>query len=367
MKVLHLIAGNDAGGAKTHLLNLLSQLQKSDTVTLACLGDGVLAREAGARGVDVRVVSGGFRAGLRAVKELAGAADVLHCHGSRANLTGALAKGELGCPVLSTIHSDHRLDYLGRPLARLSYGALNGWALRQMDGLVCVSKAMQELYARRGFDPERLHHIYNGVDFDRPTVELDRQRWFESLGFAVAPGDVVIGAAGRFHPVKDFSTLLRGFARAAEAAPELKLVLAGAGAEEERLRALAKELGMESRVCFPGWLGDMESFYAAVDVTALSSKSETFPYALTEGARYRKPAVATAVGGVPELIDQGVSGFLYPVGDADALAEALLRLTDDELRRSMGQALWERASRDFTLAAAGETQRRIYLSVLGEN
>jgi len=178
---------------------------------------------------------------------------------------------------------------------------------------------------------------------------------------------VVIGTAARFSAVKDLATLLRGFALAAEGQPRLKLVLAGAGPEEERLRTLAKALGVEERVCFPGWLADTESLYAAVDVTALSSRSETFPYAITDGARYEKPAVATAVGGIPELIEDGVNGFLFAPGDAAALAKALERLTDEALRQKMGRALHEKAAANFSLAATGERQRKIYLSILGVN
>lgn len=364
LKIMHLIAGGDSGGAKTHLLDLLPRLAETESVTLVCLGDGVLAREAMALGLEVKLLTGGFFAALRSVERLAQAADILHCHGSRANLTGALAKGSLRCPVISTVHSDHTLDYLDRPAARLTYGALNAWALRRMDALFCVSEAMKGLYARRGFDPERLYAVYNGVDFDAPAVRVDRQDWFAKLGFAVAAGDVVIGCAARFHPVKDLPTLLRGFASAAKADPRLKLLLAGAGGEEARLRVLAQELDVAERVCFPGWLEDMEGFYAAIDAAALTSRSETFPYALSHAARYGKPVAATAVGGIPELVEDAVSGFLLPVGDAQALAGALTALCDGPLRQRLGEALQTRAKERFSLAATVEGQRRAYLAVL---
>jgi len=364
LKVLHLISGGDAGGAKTHLLRLLPELSKTEDVTLLCLGDGPLAREAAARGLALRILPHGFFAGLRAVRELAKDADLLHCHGSRANLTGALAKGALTVPVISTIHSDHTLDYLGRPAARVSYGVLNHWALHRMDALLCVSRAMKELYAARGFAPDRLYTIYNGADFSLPAAAVDRPAWFAALGIPVAESDIVLGAAARFDPVKDLPTLLRGFARAAETCPRLKLVLAGRGREEEALKTLSRQLGLENRVFFPGWLTDTESFYAAMDAAVLTSRSETFPYALTDAARYKKTAVASAVGGVAELIEDGVNGFLFPAGDEEALANRLERLCDDGLRLRLGQALWEKTRREFSLPATAEGLRQAYLAIL---
>lgn len=125
-------------------------------------------------------------------------------------------------------------------------------------------------------------------------------------------GDVVAGIAARLHPVKDLPLLLRGFALAAAEVPQLKLVIAGSGPEEKALRRLAAELGLTGRVFFPGWVDDMEGFYASVDINVLTSRSETFPYAITDGARYARPVAATRVGGIPELIRHGETGLLVP-------------------------------------------------------
>lgn len=108
--------------------------------------------------------------------------------------------------------------------------------------------------------------------------------------------------------------MLRGFAAAAKEEPQLRLLLAGAGAEKEMLRALAKELGVSDRVHFTGWLDDTEALYASLDICLLTSLSETFPYALTDAAKYCVPVIATAVGGVPELVENGVHGLLIAPG-----------------------------------------------------
>ena len=103
---------------------------------------------------------------------------------------------------------------------------------------------------------------------------------------------VVVGIAARLNPVKDVATLIRGFAHAAHQEGNLRLVIAGDGQERGMLENLAKQLGVADKVCFAGWLGDMDLFYQAIDINTLTSVSETFPYALTEGARFALPTVS---------------------------------------------------------------------------
>ena len=130
MKTVHLISGGDAGGARTHVLRLLGELNKTGQAQLLCLGGGALADDARKRGIPCETLTGGFFAQLRAAKRYirSGGFDLVRCHGSRANLTAALLRPSLGVPVVSTVHSDHRLDYLHRPAARLVYGTLNALA-----------------------------------------------------------------------------------------------------------------------------------------------------------------------------------------------------------------------------------------------
>ena len=246
MKTVHLISGGDAGGARTHVLRLLGELNKTGEAQLLTLGGGVLADDARERGIPCETLTGSFPAQLRAAKRYirSGGFDLVRCHGSRANLTAALLRPSLGVPVVSTIHSDHRLDYLHRPFARLVYGTLNAFALRKMDALVCVSGAMREKYAARNFRRGRLFSVYNGADMDAPRSKMRREDFLAAHGIPAAPGDILAGTAARFDAVKDLSTMLRGVAAAAKEEPQLRLILAGAGAEEEMLRALAKELGV---------------------------------------------------------------------------------------------------------------------------
>jgi glycosyltransferase involved in cell wall biosynthesis len=291
--------------------------------------------------------------------------DIIHCHGSRANLMGALLLRSMQIPVVSTIHSDYRLDYLGRPFGRLFYGTTNAIALRKLDYYIGVSDAMVDLLIRRKFPPDRLFAIYNGLDFSRPPRKADPETCRKSFGLEAEAGAVIVGIAARLSPVKDVGTLIRAFARAVARCPRLRRLIAGDGPELEKLKALAKRLGVSERVCFAGWVPDMDLFYQAIHINALTSLSETFPYALTEGARMSLPTVGSNVGGIPYLIEDGVTGFLFPPGDDALLAERLVALAEDEaLRRKLGENLYEKASRDFSVKRTGRRQIEIYETIL---
>lgn len=367
MKVIHLISGGDTGGAKTHVHSLLQNLSRGMDITLVCFRDGPFAREAAELGIETRVCSGGFFSALREVRRMIAEEgfELVHTHGSRANLAGAILRSTCGRPVVSTIHSDYRLDYMGRPLAAATYGVLNVLALRRIKYHVGVSDAMRDLLISRRFPRETTFAIYNGLDFSREPKRHDRAAFCARVGANVAPGDIVVGAAARLDPVKDLATLVRGFAAAREWHPELKLIIAGEGPERPALEALAEELGVRGAVTLAGWLDDMEEFYSALDINSLSSLSETFPYALTEGAAYRLPTVASAVGGIPRLIEDGKTGFLFAPGDWEKLGARLAQLASDPgLRERLGAAVHERAAREFSVEATCREQRAVYEEIL---
>ena len=369
MKVIHLISGGDSGGAKTHVLSLLQNLNKTITAQLVCFRDGPFAEEARAMGIPTMICGGNNIPHLR--RELAayirqGGYQLIHCHGSRANMIGALLRKSTGLPVVSTVHSDYKLDYMGRPFARLTFGAINAWALRHLDYRIGVSDAMVDLLIDRGFPPDRFYAIYNGIDFTPAPSQGDRLAYLRGLGADVEENSVVVGIAARLNPVKDMSTLIRGFAEGHKSCPRLRLVIAGDGEERQKLEDLAKELGVEKEVTFAGWIsGGMDRFYSALDVNALTSLSETFPYALTEGARFHLATVATAVGGIPYLIDQDVNGYLFTPGDWQTLGRYLAALGNgDALRREMGEKLYEKASAKFSIQSTVDTQLHIYEEII---
>ena len=142
MKVIHLISGGDTGGARTHVYSLLSYLLKKGVeVQLVCFIPGSFADGARELGIPTWVLKNSFLGSVgklrRAIRK--GGYDVVHCHGAKANLMGAILRKSLDVPVITTVHSDYRLDYLHRPFAAATYGIANKIALRRLDYRVCVS------------------------------------------------------------------------------------------------------------------------------------------------------------------------------------------------------------------------------------
>ena len=368
MKILHMISGGDVGGAKTHVLSLLSGLKKEHEVQLVCFLEGEFAQEARALGIPTLVyparnlclVAKQLKALIRQRQF-----DVVHCHGSRANIMASLIRSCLPQPFLSTVHSDPWLDYLGRPLSNLTIGVANRRALAHFDYWVAVSDRTRELLIRRGYDPQRIYTIYNGVDFSSAAPSLDREGFLDKIGLKREPGSVIFGIAARISPVKDIPTLLRAFAKAVEQEPSIRLVVAGDGEDRSRLEALAGKLCPPETVVFAGWVSDMNSFYNAIDVNCLTSLSETFPYAVTEGARMHCATIATDVGGVPKVVRDKQTGLLLSPGDVDALTQDMLLLArDSALRARLGHAIFELTHAQFSIEATVRTQVEIYRSVL---
>lgn len=229
---------------------------------------------------------------------------------------------------------------------------------------MCVSDPIRQRLIDRGFEPNRLFSIYNGLDFSHVVPKTDRAAYFAQFGYTVHEGDVIAGIAARLDPVKDIPTLIRAVALAKKACPQLRLAIAGDGKERKKLEALTKELGLADSVFFLGWVNDLDSFYGALDINTLSSLSEAFPYALPEGARAHLATVASNVGGVPAIIEHGVTACSRARRRAGWLAAYLARYAlDEDYRHEMGEALYRRGKADFSEEATGLRQLEIYNAV----
>ncbi len=360
MKIIQFAGGGDIGGAKTHILSLAKRLSEEQQIVLVSFRKGEFAEDARALGLDVRDMQHGpnifadLREALRIVD--AEKPDLIHCHGAKANIIGGMVKRLRGIPLLTTVHSDPRMDYLSSPLKQISIGNMNLQALKRMDGYVAVSDTTRDSLIAHGTDPQKIYTIFNGLDFSGAPEEGRSPS---------ETGDIVVGVAARLTAVKDLSTTIRAFQIALQKEPRLLLRIAGVGEDEEKLRRLARDLGVEKRVEFVGWISDIRGFYSGVDINVLSSLSEGFPYSLLEGAYQHCAAIATAVGGIPALIQDGVDGYLFQPGDVARFSEYLLRLAGDSaLRCRMAESLFQKARREYSLDRMAELQQQVYESLL---
>ncbi len=360
MRILVFAAGGDIGGGKTHILNLAHELSKDNELRLVCFRIGEMSKEAQKMGIDTVAID--VKEGWTKTKALAFnqarefKPDLIHCHGSKANLLGVLVKNKTGIPVMTTVHSDPELDYMGSPLRNMTYGNLNRWALKHMDYYTAVGGTMHDLLISRGFDPYKIDHVFNAIRFDAITQPKEKH------------DTITVGIAARLNPVKDISTLINAFAIAYKQDNRLRLSIAGTGEEGEKLKALVSELGLNDVCTFEGWVSDMREYFKRVDINVLSSLSETFPYSLLEGALNHVPAIASKVGGIPYLIQHEETGLLFEAGDAGTFAKEILTLSkDEELRNRLAENLYCKARDEFSIERMRKDQQAIYDRLVSRN
>jgi len=368
MNILHIAGGGDVGGAKTHILNLVHELGRSATVKIASLRAGPFADEALAMGIDAEVIkSGNFFKDISKLRRIIqdGKYDIIHSHGAKANMYSVIAAGKTGIPLVTTVHSDYKLDYLHNVLKRLSFGIINSIALRFLDYHIAVSQNFREMLIRRRFNPENIFTLYNGIDYSKFKGDFDRDVFAKKYSLNIKKGDIVIGLLGRLHPVKGQDTLINAAQIVTARFPGVKFVLGGEGNYRRSLEKKIRARGLTGNFFLPGWINDPYEFMSCIDINVLTSISETFPYVIMEGAMYKRATVSTSVGGISDLIKSGENGFLFKPGDAKTLASHLIRLVEDPaLRISFGAALRKKAEAEFSLETMYSTQVDIYSSII---
>lgn len=369
MKIMQMMGGGDVGGAKTHIFSLVRELNKYHEVCMVSFRDGPFPQEMRTEGIRVELVLPKNPVAARnAVEELVDEfqPDLIHCHGGRANMVGAMVRARRDLPVMTTMHSDYKLDYLGSPFKQYTLGSVNAISLRKLDYYQAVADRMAQTLISRAFDPERIFTIYNGMDFGHRIENFDRTAYCrETYGVEVDDSMVLCGLAARLTAVKDIATAIRGFAQAVEKQPQLRLFLAGTGEDEEKLRRQTEALGVADKVVFCGWVTEIAPFFAVMDITLLTSLSETFPYSILEGIREGCVPVCSNVGGMAELIVNGETGYVFQPQDDAALAEALVSLARDaEKRGRLAEKQLARAVERYSMDAMRRTQEQNYRRAL---
>jgi glycosyltransferase involved in cell wall biosynthesis len=215
-----------------------------------------------------------------------------------------------------------------------------------------------------GLPSDKVRIIHNGVDPAKFRTDRDPAAL---SGLGIGDGSPVVGIVAALRPEKDHATFLRAARLVADQVPDVRFVIVGDGDGRAELERLAAKLGIGTQVSFAGARHDIPDVLAAIDVFVLSSRTvECFPMALLEAMASGRPAVCTDVGGVQEMIDDDVTGFLVRPGDPAALAERLvLLLTDDERRRAMGAAARKRVETEFTLSRSIDEAARAIEEIRG--
>lgn len=293
-------------------------------------------------GLDVRGIHLSGKANLAAPLILSRLArreriDVINTQLSTASLWGSVAGKLSRIPTVATVR------------------ALNAkTAFLLADRVIAVSNAVKDHLSAQGMPADRIDVVYNGIDPDRYRLTMTRDEARKRWGLDEEA--VVFAVIGHLSPRKGHAVLLDAAAQVADRSVCYRYLFAGEGSEEERLRRQSHRLQLGERVTFTGFLSDILPVYAAADVIVSSSVAgEGLPRVLLEAGLLGRPVIGTRLSGTPEIVEEGVTGLIVPLGDPSAMAEALQRLAvSPELRRRMGQAARERVGRLFTIPAMVE-------------
>lgn len=291
--------------------------------------------------------------------------DVLHTHMTHANIMGRVARRLQPVPVLvSTLHGlkMHRVNGGSTRMRELGHRITDPWA----DLTTTVCKAAAESYIHdRAVPAEKVLVVPNGVDTTQLNPNAANR---ESVRQALGLGDTFTWiAVGRFEKPKAYGTMVRAFARVCrQSTAPCTLLICGGGSLEEQTRAEVRDLGIADRVRFMGVRRDVPQLMNAADAFALSSDTEGLPMVLLQASASGLPVVATSVGGNPEIVEHGRTGFLVQPGDPEAFASAmsLMASLPTDRRSAMGAAARAATCANFDIEQVVSRWERLYTSLL---
>jgi glycosyltransferase involved in cell wall biosynthesis len=334
------------GGAETQIVRLVNRLDRSRfKPSIICLREGGELAAAVAHDVPVAKPGHGGGGALRAMSVLVGELrrqkpDLVHAYLPAAYVPAAAVAWGLRVPV---IVAGRRGLTSGGMYERAWWRTAARFADRVIDLQICNSKAVRDIaITKDGVRPERTRVIHNGIEV--PAMD----------GIALPPEMVWDGPSAvmvaNFIRYKGHANVLLAVARVVKRHPDFRLVLIGDGPERAALERLTSDLDLKEKVVFAGSRTDAAAFIHGFDFSILGSSEESLPNAIMESMALAVPVVATRVGGVDELVDDGVHGKLVPYGDVDAMAGAIAwMLEHPEARRRMGVAGRERIASDFSV------------------
>jgi glycosyltransferase involved in cell wall biosynthesis len=388
MKVVRVIARLNVGGPARHVVLLDRGLRARGYETLLVHGSidpgeaslEHLAQACGVRTLKIpdlgRSISplSDIRAFLQLVRTIfREAPDVVHTHTAKAGTLGRLAALAFNatrsrrrrCVLVHTFHGHVLSGYFGRAgnvLARLAERTLGA----ATDRIVAISpRQRHELVDTFRVAPHaRTVVVPLGLDLGALLAQTaDAPNLRRELG--IADDGIVVGYVGRFVRIKNIGLLVTAFAAASSLQTNMWLLLAGDGPLRGELELLADRCGIRDRVRFIGWTENLAALYATIDVCVLSSLNEGTPVAAIEAMAASKAVVATAVGGVADVIEEGRTGILVESGDADALAAAFRRLAENRTERlALGTAARRDVARRFSSERLVDDIDRLYHEAL---
>lgn len=364
MKILHLISGGDTGGAKTHVLSLIEKLSSNISIKLICFIEDQFYEDGKKMGLDIEVFNQKNRIDFSVIEKLKNLIEtenyqIVHCHGARANFIGMLLKKKVNSSFVTTIHSDYKLDFKDNLYKRILFTALNELALKKFDYYIAVSDNFKDMLVNRGFEASKIYTVYNGIDLKKEIEIIPKIEFLEKYGIKYND-EKIVGIAARLDTNKSVNTLIEASQNILIQRDDVKFLIAGTGDELENLRNMIVENCLEEKVYLLGFVKENYSFFNALDINILTSKSESFPYVILEGAKCQKTIISTDVGGISDLVDVGINGYLFEVENPKQLGDCILKTLENNAYEDMGKNLYEKVKSTFSLNKMSKDHIKIY-------
>lgn len=361
-KIIHILSGDLWAGAEVMAINLLRALTAAgyDRLTAVLLNDGPVAETLRAGGLNVAVIpesgrsfSGIVRDFRRIIRDIE--ADVIHSHGYKENLinyAAVKAPGGIrpGPGLVATQHGMPEAWGHAVSVKRVAIRRLNFFLLAHcFDCCVAVSRDLKKaLAAASGIRPDKIAVIRNGITMPEIPGRRDNKTF-------------LAGSCGRLFPVKNFALFVEIAAQVKFLVPDIHFVLAGDGPQKEMIERLCRDHGLTGIFSMPGHVSDMGRLYREMDVFINTSFHEGLPMSVLEAMAHGVPVIAPRVGGFPEIVENGVDGFLINGHSVDGFAQKCLELfNDDGMRTRMSAAARRKIEKKFSSAQMAIDYGRLY-------
>lgn len=292
---------------------------------------------------------------------------LIHTHDARSNVIGLLAGKLTGTPMVSFAHG--WLNWTTTLSKEMLYATLEAKALTGASAVIVASQSMQKDLLGKGLPEEKIHYIPYGIDTDKFTIKSGRDRIRKE--FKVGLKTVLIGVVGRFHPWKGHKYFLEAAGTIVKHYSDARFILVGDVAFDEHdqykmsLLEQVKALQLEENIIFAGSRNDIPDIMRAIDLLVLPSLREPFGIVTIEAHSCGKPVVATRVGGIPEAMEENVTGLLVQPKDSEELANAILSLLNDRKKmKTMGLKGRKRVEALFSKEAMIRKTEELYEKVV---
>ncbi|MDP2898509.1 MAG: glycosyltransferase [bacterium] len=376
IKVLHIINSLDIGGNERFLLQLLEHLPRETFSQEVCVPDrgkdATRDLEAACQrlGTPIKVLRVGGNWDVSVLPRLIrvilrGHFDVVHTHLIYSQVYGRLAAAaaRTRCIVSS---EQNVYDFKARPPFSWVERRLSRWTDRV---IACSNKVREHLIEKVGVNPLRVVVVPNGVDTDVFFPIKKRTRLYRSVEnvrkqLGIEEGDTVIGTVGHMTRQKGYDVLVAAIPRILRKHPRAKFVFVGRGLLRGRIEKQARALGVEQRSRFAGIRPDISVVLNCFDVFVLPSLWEGFGTAIIEAMACGVPVVASRVGGIPEIVEDGMNGLLVPPGRPGPLAEAVILMLDQpSMRREIARVGRTSVTERFSVRKMAQTVGKVYLQL----